>query len=74
MKIKYSVQGMACMMCVSNIKNSLSEMPDVKNSTISLEGNYAIVESNIEIPFEKINEQIKQNGFNYEFSNPQILV
>lgn len=65
---------MACMMCVSNIKNSLAEMSDVKNLIISLEENYAIVESEIEIPLEKINKQIKQNEFNYELSNPQILV
>lgn len=53
MKKKILIEGMSCNHCVAHVKEALESLGDAKNIEVSLEGKYAVVET------EKSDSEIK---------------
>ena len=46
--VEVDVQGMACAFCVEGLRKTLSELPGVKNATVSLKNNLARLELDLQ--------------------------
>lgn len=63
-KIKMAVEGMSCMGCVANVKNTIEAMEGVQEVEVSLEEKQAIVTYVIsKIEPDKIQEAVNKKGF-----------
>lgn len=63
-KIRMSVNGMSCMGCVANVKNTIEELEGVKEVEVSLEEKQAIVTYvSTKIQPEKIQDAVNKKGF-----------
>lgn len=65
MDTKYIVSGMTCGNCVAHVTEEVSEIEGVENVDVTLEGGEMVVTSSEEIPFEKIEEAVKEAGDDY---------
>lgn len=66
METKYTVTGMTCGNCVAHVTEEVSEIAGVENVDVQLEGGAMTVTSAEVIPFDKIEEAVKEAGDNYE--------
>jgi len=61
MKKKILIEGMSCEHCVGHVKNALEGLEGVTSVEVSLENNYAIVESTNSN--EELKEAIEEEGY-----------
>ncbi|WP_058486222.1 heavy-metal-associated domain-containing protein [Defluviitalea phaphyphila] len=62
MKKKLYIEGMSCNHCVNHVKNALMDVEGVKEVEVSLEGKYAIVETDVEIKNEILKEAVVEEA------------
>ena len=58
---KIMIEGMSCNKCVEHVKEALEELKCAKNIEVSLEGKYAIVDT--EATVDEIKEAIEEEGY-----------
>lgn len=61
MKKKILIEGMSCNHCVGHVKEALEALDGVSDIDVSLEENYAIVETTVENNILK--EAIEEEGY-----------
>ena len=61
MKKKISIEGMSCEHCVAHVKDALEGIDGVSSIEVSLEGNYATVETDVND--EILKEAIEEEGY-----------
>ena len=61
MKKKILIEGMSCNHCVSHVKEALEALDGVSSIEVSLEGNYATVETSVSNDILK--EAIEEEGY-----------
>lgn len=61
MKKKILIEGMSCNHCVGHVKEALEALEGVSAIEVSLEGNYASVETDVEDDILK--EAIEEEGY-----------
>lgn len=61
MKKKILIEGMSCNHCVGHVKDALEALEGVLSIEVSLEGNYASVETEVEDDILK--EVIEEEGY-----------
>jgi len=62
MKKQISIEGMSCGHCVKHVEGALGEVPGVIKVDASLEGKYAIVELEKEVPDAVLKNAIDEAG------------
>jgi copper chaperone CopZ len=65
MKHRYHIQGMTCNGCSSHVEKILSSVTGVTNATVNLEKAEATLEMEKHIPFETLQEALKNDGGTY---------
>ncbi len=65
MKHLYNIQGMTCSGCRSHVKETLSKVEGVSKATVDLEKAEATIEMESQIPIEKFQEALKNDGGRY---------
>ena len=65
MKHTYHIHGMTCNGCRSHIEKTLSEVKNVSIATVDLEKAEATIEMKSDIPIEKFQEALKNDGGRY---------
>ncbi len=60
MKKTYLLDGLHCASCVSRIKKAFAALPEIQSSVITIER--AEIESNAEIPLERLQVAIESVG------------
>ena len=61
MKKKILIEGMKCEHCVGHVREALTGLAEVSSVEVSLEGNYALVETTADD--EKLKEVIEEEGY-----------
>lgn len=61
MKKKLLIEGMSCNHCVGHVKDALEALEGVTSVEVSLEGNYAIVETTA--VDEVLKEAVEEEGY-----------
>jgi P-type Cu+ transporter len=62
-KLKVSIQGMHCAACAANVEKSLKINPKIKNVSVSVITNKAIIEAEDSINEEEIKKAIDKVGY-----------
>lgn len=60
---KIFIKGMSCDHCVARVKNALNEIEGVITVKVNFEGEFAQIDSNIEIENKKIYDVIDEVGY-----------
>ena len=71
MKHTYTVTGMTCNGCRSNVEQTLNEVDGVIQATVNLEKAEATIEMQNHISIEKFQEALKAKGGHYSISLPE---
>ena len=69
MKHTYHIHGMTCNGCRSHVEKTLSEAKNVSIATVDLEKAEATIEMESDIPIEKFQEALKNDGGRYSIHN-----
>ncbi|MFP5081994.1 heavy-metal-associated domain-containing protein [Pedobacter sp. JCM 36344] len=62
MKKYYELKGMSCGGCVSNVKGSLLQLPDVENAEVQLHPQSAVLTMSKSIGIEELQAQLNRAG------------
>lgn len=62
MKKEYTIQGMSCGGCVSNVKKALLQVPDVTEAEVHLNPQGAIITMDKDIDVDELQSQLKKAG------------
>ncbi len=62
MKKNYQIQGMSCGGCVSNVKRSLLQVPDVTEAEVHLNPQGAVITMSKDIDVEELQTQLSKSG------------
>jgi copper chaperone CopZ len=62
MKKKYELNGMSCGGCVSNVKQALLKVPDVKEVEVQLNPQGVVITMNKSISVDELQTQLKKAG------------
>lgn len=62
MKHTYYIKGMSCQGCRNHVETSLAAMPGVRNATVDLEKEEAVLEFDSHISLESLQEQLTASG------------
>ena len=65
----YGVSGMTCNGCRSHVEKTLSNIAGVSKASVDLGSNKAIITMDSQIPVEKFQEALKNEGGKYSISN-----
>lgn len=65
-KIKISIFGMHCASCASNIEKSLSKVPGINRSSVSVMTRKGIIEAEDSIDEETIKKAVAKAGYKVE--------
>ena len=68
---KYSVEGMGCQGCKTNVEKALRGLNEVENIIVDLENASAIIEMSSLIPLEKLQDTLLKAGLHYTISLPK---
>ena len=66
MKKTYTVEGMTCNGCRNHVEKSLLNVAGVADVSVDLKDGEAIIESQYEVPLEKLQEALKDTGSKYK--------
>ncbi len=70
MKHSYKVTGMTCNGCRSHVEEILTKVKGVSKATVDLEKAEASIEMDFDIPLEKFQEILKNDGGHYSIHKP----
>ena len=62
MKKNYQIQGMSCGGCVSNVKRTLLQVPDVTEAEVHLNPQGAVITMSKDIDVEELQTQLSKSG------------
>lgn len=63
MKKKISIEGMSCGHCVRHVTEALNELGGVSSIDVSLEGKYALIDSEESVTEEDIKAAVEEAGY-----------
>jgi Cu2+-exporting ATPase len=67
---KYSVEGMGCQGCKTNVEKALRGLNEVENIIVDLQKAEAIIEMSSHIPLETLQDTLLKAGLHYTISLP----
>ncbi|MBC9795921.1 heavy metal translocating P-type ATPase [Sinomicrobium weinanense] len=70
MKHTYKISGMSCTGCKNHVEGILRKVDGVTGVTVNLEKEEAVVEMNDHVPFEKLEQAMKDDGGHYGIQVP----
>ncbi|ACR79786.1 MULTISPECIES: heavy-metal-associated domain-containing protein [Kosmotoga] len=63
--MKVFIDGMTCNHCKIRVEKALAEIEGIKRAVVNLEGGFAVVETEKDIPVEVLKEVIENTGYTF---------
>ena len=63
MKMKLNIEGMSCEHCVMRVENTLDALDGVRDAKVDLEGKFAMIHVDGEVPEATIKNAITDAGY-----------
>lgn len=63
--MKVFIDGMTCNHCKIRVEKALAEIVGIKRAVVNLEGGFAVVETEKDIPVEVLKEVIENTGYTF---------
>ncbi len=70
MQHNYSISGMTCVGCKTNVESALSALPQITKVTADLKNEAVTIEMNSHVPLEKLQETLLKAGLHYTINMP----